>query len=395
MNVRTCPSAVELERAFFVTDAAVRAHVDGCSTCSATWREIDALRALSLSLAVALEPILTVTEKEAHQALRAQVVANAGAPRRPSWSLLRRASIAVASIAALVVLIDRWPVSPPIHRGRVHAITDAKYWTVSGPPDEVVRLVHGSIGVAVAELAPNERFRVVTGHGEVEVRGTIFDVVAKDDRLESVQVHSGAVEVRTELEARLIRAGHRWTAATPATAEVVIVAPAAPQPLREEKAAKIARRVLPVQKDRPVVEESPGLDQRAYEAGWMSLRTGDHRQAAAQFEAVLEHTSDSSLEQDARYFLAVSLARAKDADRAMETFESFLAKHASSPRAGEAAAALGWLRYDHGQHREAEALFQRAVESGAARARASGLDGLEALRRNRARTGSDLGAKSP
>ncbi|HEU5056362.1 MAG TPA: tetratricopeptide repeat protein, partial [Kofleriaceae bacterium] len=128
---------------------------------------------------------------------------------------------------------------------------------VHGPPageapgviDEVVRLRQGRVAVAVEHLARGERFRVVTGDAEVEVRGTSFDVVVERDELVEVVVHTGLVEVRPEgREAIALHPGERWradehpvrtaalepAAAEPAPAPIVAPAPeptAEPQPV--------------------------------------------------------------------------------------------------------------------------------------------------------------------
>jgi ferric-dicitrate binding protein FerR (iron transport regulator) len=75
--------------------------------------------------------------------------------------------------------------SPP-RAGRIH----------SCQPDEIVRLFGGTLTVRVDPLRSNERFRIVTGDALVEVKGAVFDVTATEDRLTSVRVISGIVEVR-------------------------------------------------------------------------------------------------------------------------------------------------------------------------------------------------------
>lgn len=78
--------------------------------------------------------------------------------------------------------------------------------------DEVVRLRAGRVKVAVAELRPRERFRVIASNAEVEVRGTSFEVEVHDDQLTEVVVISGLVEVRIEgRPAMLLAAGARWS----------------------------------------------------------------------------------------------------------------------------------------------------------------------------------------
>jgi TolA-binding protein len=125
----------------------------------------------------------------------------------------------------------------------------------------------------------------------------------------------------------------------------------------------------------------------AYEAGWSALRSGEFDRASESFRTVLDRSTDEGLVEDARYFLGVSLARAGHADRAIDALEHFLAVHPSSSRAAEATAMLGWLRYERGEDGPAAALFERAASSASVRAAKSARDGLEAIRRDRSRTG--------
>lgn len=98
-----------------------------------------------------------------------------------------------------------------VYRASVHT-DNARYALVSPQPNEIIRLYEGTITVSVEPLQPGERFRVITGDGEVEVHGTIFDVVAEQDSLATVRVHEGIVAVRPEHRAPTeLRLGERWT----------------------------------------------------------------------------------------------------------------------------------------------------------------------------------------
>ncbi len=71
----------------------------------------------------------------------------------------------------------------------------------------------GTVTVEVDRLQPGERFRIVTGDAEVEVRGTAFDVTAAGDRLRSVRVMHGSVEVRPAGgSVRILSPGQAWEA---------------------------------------------------------------------------------------------------------------------------------------------------------------------------------------
>lgn len=90
----------------------------------------------------------------------------------------------------------------------------ARFVLVGAAPDEIVRLLDGALTVEVDPLGPRERFRVVTGDGEVEVRGTAFEVRAEQDQLRAVRVLHGRVVVRgAPLEGEVeLGPGQRWLA---------------------------------------------------------------------------------------------------------------------------------------------------------------------------------------
>ncbi len=106
-------------------------------------------------------------------------------------------------------------VPPPSYRARVLAHDGARYRVESPQPDEIVRLLDGSLSVAVNPLRRGQRFRIVTGEVELEVNaeGAALDVTAKADHLESARVMRGTVEVRAAGGAgRAITAGQAWQA---------------------------------------------------------------------------------------------------------------------------------------------------------------------------------------
>ncbi|HEY8143645.1 MAG TPA: tetratricopeptide repeat protein [Kofleriaceae bacterium] len=169
-------------------------------------------------------------------ALRASLVEAARAERPEARPRLRRVGAAVAlggALAAAAALALWWSWSSS-SRGAVADDVGARRATIQsssgahfehtrvhGPPavdapgviDEVVRLRQGRVAVVVEHLARDERFRVVTGDAEVEVRGTSFDVVVEHDRLVEVVVQTGLVEVRPDGRDMIaLHPGERWRA---------------------------------------------------------------------------------------------------------------------------------------------------------------------------------------
>jgi TolA-binding protein len=333
-----------------------------------------------------------------HDAIRAKLVARTVSdPSAP----IRWKVVAIAAAAAIAfVAIDRLPEGP-VHRGRVRPLDEAKLFVAGAQPDEIVRLQHGAIMVDVDPLEPGERFRIVTSDAEIEVVGTTFDVAADRDRLRSVRVISGRVEVRIDGSATVLSAGDRWTA--PAGVEapkadieapkaVVGVAPAEdartpsarPAPPRAPSVPvavpkrKPAPRVASAPPPPPAPSPPPSIDR--YEVAWSLLRDGALDAAAEAFAQAAVEAKDPGTREDAAFFAAVALARARRSPEAIRSFERDLADHGTSARAGEAAAMVGWLLFDAGETQRAVERFERAASDPSPRVRKSAEEGLAAVR---------------
>jgi hypothetical protein len=197
----TCPSAVELSRAYSVgASENIAAHLRQCPHCAEQWAAIERVVELGRSLpdqAPSPERVKTV---------RNAILRNAATDKRAKRPLTRlmwaasafAASICLILAAKLIVEIHKRSDQPTpgtaVLRATVHPHAGAEYLRVGQQPDEIVRLTRGTITVEVAPLLSGERFRVVTGDAEVEVRGTVFDATARDDSLVAVAVISGKVK---------------------------------------------------------------------------------------------------------------------------------------------------------------------------------------------------------
>lgn len=168
-------------------------------------------------------------------ALREAVVQSA----RPAAVRTRRrvaglmiAAGAAAALAILALAREDADVAAPTHRATVQATAAADLQhaarIVRGVNDEVVRLRGGRVSIAVERLAADQRFRVIAGDGEVEVRGTAFDVVVLEDRLMQVVVHHGLVDVRLAGAAAIaVAGGEAWSRAEGLT-KIASLAPPGP-----------------------------------------------------------------------------------------------------------------------------------------------------------------------
>jgi TolA-binding protein len=445
MRAITCPKPVELSRALVEgIDDDLRAHLATCERCNAEVTAHTAIAAGARRLPV-VEPA----------ADRARVMRNAllVAARSPAPSTIRTfvrprlwfafataGALAAAAILAFVLLPRS---SSPTYRGTIHAHAGASYVRIGSVPDEIVRLSQGTLTVEVAALSPGERFRVVTSDGEVEVRGTAFDVTADNDHLASVRVLHGRVEVRADGSTqKLLTAGERWdvtlaraessakpgpvpgfpardakpgpvpgfpardakpgpvpsfpprdskpgpvpgshsvtTAAKPATATTSAATSAKPTTATAKSGSAAITTKVPTGSAAPAAPKRP--NELLFEQGWAALAAGDTRGAASTFERAAKAAPKDPLAEDAWFWRASALARMKDGS-AVRALESFLAGYPRSPRAGEASAMLGWLVIDRDVDR-AEALFKAAAQDRVAAVRTSGEKGIAAVAQRRA-----------
>ncbi len=394
-------SAAEWRRG--AIDANLAAHIESCASCRAAWQELDA--ALRFARELPVDVPSSSHREEVRTALLAMPLPMAIQPRRRRRvSIMIGASVglglAAVAAAAVAIVVVAPHVPEHVAHGTIYPHARALVATTSQPPDEVARLRDGTIDVEVSPLAPGERFRVVVGDGEVEVRGTAFSVTADRDHLVAVNVVHGRVEVRPAGQpTTVLHGGESWhppevTAAAPPAVVVERAQVAAPAPIPMSPRVAIHRPpspvVVPGHRPSPQLQPAPRpADALAYDAAWAALRSGDFRGAADAFGRGLELAPDGALADDARYWRAVSLARlaksaqsstrAAAAAAAVTAFRDVCDGHASSHHRGEASAMLGWMLVDARDLSEAERRFKAAIDDSNAEVRASARAGLDAL----------------
>ena len=297
----------------------------------------------------------------------------------PAHTHNRRWLAVPLAAAAAVLAVVAWPapalhavalpVLPPLPaRGHVHPLPGAVYLAASHVPDEIVTLHDGTIHLDVDPLRAGERFRVLVGKSEIEVRGTAFDVTADRDRLVGVHVLHGRVEVRPDGRATVVLvAGGDWSDAPIAATEPGPAPLPAPHPHVRTVAFKLA----------------PSADQLAYNDAWTALRSAQFDIAAAAFAKALAAAPEGALADDARFWHAVALARGHAAVPAMAAFRELVDEHPGSTHAGEASAMLGWLLVDAKRLDEARERFGAATNDPSPKVRASAQAGIDALRPKR------------
>lgn len=409
-----CPTPEELSRAFDRGgDAALGRHLEHCDACSEGWRAMRRLRRDAQALAATAPAPDTA-------AARARLLdaAPGGAPAR-RW--IGIGGLAAAAAAGIVLALT-WPnsetdpstdASPSATLGTtlrttLHPTPGADVTRLGAQPDEVVRLRDGELTVECAPLAAGERFRVVLGDAVVEVRGTAFDVVASEDRLVSVYVIRGVVDVRPATGPTVtLREGERWLrpandpvdAGLAMSADADGVAPPARRPARV--AAPAPSRARPtgagghdadgalgshapdaatVPADAaPPPDAAPPRAEYAFTRGWAALTAGRADDAAADFAEVQRAFPDDPLAEDAAFWRVVALGRADRVPAAVAAARRFLERWPASGHRSEAALLLaGWLhaRGDHGGARTAYQIAARARDPAIRRRAELGLRGL-------------------
>ncbi|MEO8706205.1 MAG: FecR domain-containing protein [Kofleriaceae bacterium] len=371
-----CPNEIVLARAVSAdTPPELAAHLAGCATCtSALDRD---RRAIELARRIVVRVPASASREEMRTAIlatNATIAAGRSAGPRRRW--LVAGAVAMAAAVALIVAVRADDPSEPIARhphGTIHPHDGARYTAGSTIPDEVVMLHDGAIDVEVTPLDPGERFRVITADSEIEVRGTAFAVTVRLGRLVSVVVQHGLVEVRPHGgTARLLATGESW-AAPVITAVVTTPPPEPPPPPPVVRPRRAPTPIAPAPP--PVTERSP--QEVAYDAAWVAMRASDFAAAASTFARAGILDPDGPLAEDASYWYAVALARAKRPE-ALQAFREFLDRYPRSPRAYDSSAMLGWLLVDS-ERAEAERHFRFALGASSAKIRDSARAGLDAL----------------
>jgi hypothetical protein len=176
---------------------------------------------LALDRLIAAAPERAPTELELRR-LRVRVLADAAMPPSRRAHLFSWAAAAVALALMLSGLAVGWrararrvavELGVPTHApfaGTVSAAAGAAWTQARDAGTEHVTLDDGSIGVHVRKQGAGERFFVLLPDGEIEVRGTSFDVVVRARRTERVTVREGLVALRIEGAEHLLAAGESW-----------------------------------------------------------------------------------------------------------------------------------------------------------------------------------------
>ncbi len=208
----TCPSSILLSQDFSSgAPAELHAHLLTCLPCAAQWKSLEQARAAALEL-----PYVTPDPGRREQ-VRKRLLAAAARQQLPVGPSARARWLGFAGAAAalLAVLMGARRLTQPAPASHFRAVVQSqgasRFVHERAGSDEWVRLSDGTLMVEVQPLQPGERFRVLCGDSEVEVRGTAFTTRVERDHLLSVEVLHGRVEVRPpDGRVLLLGAGEHW-----------------------------------------------------------------------------------------------------------------------------------------------------------------------------------------
>ena len=324
-------------------------HCRTCVVCSAQLARDARLRELARALP-AVEPGQLALKR-----LRARVLRDV-TTAVPPRSLLssRRLALASALGIALVAIAGLFAVrTSPTTRPEAPAITGAgarlpapmaaavaaspgAVWTQARAGEvERVELATGMLRVHVRPQGPGERFLVRLPDGELEVRGTTFEVTVRDGATRHVSVDEGTVVLRLRGSPdRSLGPGTSWSTSEtslPGSREAPEAGAQSATPIAGRGAAKAEtsrRRSAKVE-----VEDEGGS---LYVEAMRSFREGRYDGAAAAFHAFALAYPRASEAEDASFLEALSLARAGRADAAALAAERHLESFPRSFRRKEA-----------------------------------------------------------
>jgi len=243
--------------------------------------------------------------------------AHPGAARAPALSASARTAAPLSAEEAFA--------------GAVAAAPGARWSQVRRARVERVELTDGTIRVKVRPQSQGERFLIALPDGEIEVRGTEFDVEVERGATQLVRVVEGVVDLRLDGRefVRLV-ASESWRRERPEGSALE-----APPPRSVPNPPEAVRTAASVHSGKAAgaADDSVAM----YADAVRCLRDGMYDEAASRFHGLFLADPSSSQAEDASFLEAVALARAGRADAAALAGEHHLASFPRSFHAREAA----------------------------------------------------------
>jgi hypothetical protein len=290
--------------------------------------------------------------------LRARILSDAreGVTRspRPWWRTLPVSGVVFALLGAVAVAFGlrfrpRLSLPDDPLAGSVTAVPGAEWVQTRHDKAETVRLTQGELWIVVRKQTPSEQFLVVIPDGELEVRGTTFDVVVDGPSTRQVHVVEGRVTLRLRDRPPLeLAAGETWDRDIPKASAPVASVPlptfSEPTELAESPSPPRQARDLVSGKTHP--NDDGGADYEAAMKLYRSARFAEAAEGFRQFEA--QHHSSVFLE-DATFLEALSLTKAGHADAGAVVASRHLAEFPRSFHAKEASVLVARAARDRGE----------------------------------------------
>jgi TolA-binding protein len=350
-------------------------HLQACRECKLRNEREERLRVLGGAIGQDDPGELTMRR------LRARVlrdVATGAAPREPrAWTRIAVAASLALTVGGASVWLAHGGSHPKVAAPAAVATTvpipanvDALAGTITATPGarwtqarqdgvERVTLDDGTLEIHVRAQRFGELFLVVMPDGELEVRGTTFEITVAGGLTTRVQVDEGMIELRLRgRDVVRLERGDVWTPPAPVTANVPVKA-SAPRPAPS------------VSTDNAIAATSPDDGASGYTAAVELLRAGRGDDAAAAFHAFLLAHPAASQAEDASYLEAVSLARAGRTDAAGLAAEHHLARYPASFHRKEAAILVARAADQRGDCSKARAVLAPWLGSPDAEVRAA------------------------
>jgi TolA-binding protein len=209
-------------------------------------------------------------------------------------------------------------------------------------------LESGTITITVRKQLAEERFLVVLPDGEIEVRGTRFEVTVNNALTRSVRVFEGVVALRRAAsDERVLRANDTWSLDEPARTASASPSTASPLP-----SVRVATSTAPTASPAAATEAE-------YAAAMTAFRTQSWAAAARRFGAFAAAHPNAPEVEDAAFLQASALAHAGRADDAAATAERFLASYPRSFHARDAAILVARAARDRGDCERARAVLAK------------------------------------
>ncbi|MGA3123711.1 MAG: tetratricopeptide repeat protein [Polyangiaceae bacterium] len=232
--------------------------------------------------------------------------------------------------------------------GSVVASPNARWSQTRESGIERVQIEDGAVRVHVRRQVEGERFLVALPDGEIEVRGTTFDVIVEHGATTRVHVDEGLVELRIRGRGTTrLTAGEAWNVPAPPNGSASAF----------RVAAGPARAPVVAPRTETSVGDTPGADDvAAYTAAIQWMQQGQFDRAAAAFHALVLAEPRTLQAQDASFLEAVALARAGRTDAAALAAEQHLAAFPDSFHRKEAAILIARAASQRGDCPKARAI---------------------------------------